>query len=470
MSLLIKNGRILSAENEYVADIFIEAEKITAIGENLDYEADEIIDATGKYVFPGGVDDHTHYAFPFGPTVSKGFETTNGAAVGGTTTIVDFTPQPKGVSLKEALRIHKEAQGPKAMVDYALHALVMDSDVNKLEALYKEVEALPELGVATLKLFMVYKGTPFMVTDDIVYNCMKAAKKSGVTIMVHAENADIVEEMRKQLVAEGKTDIKYHAVSRPPFIEDECVDRAINISKMTGTPLFVAHVCSKGAAAAIRDANMQGYPVYGEVCTHYLLLDEALYDKPDKEGCKWMVSPPLRTAEHRAALWNALNKSWLQAVSSDHFAMDYAEKLKIGAGKDFTAYPNGFAGVEDRLALLWTYGVEEGRISKQRFVDLFATSPAKLIGLYPEKGQIAVGADADIVIYDAEREGTISVENSRYQGVDYNAFEGMRKKGQAEKVFLRGHLVAEDGNYVGTPGEGKFLHAKPYGMAYENVK
>ena len=463
MSLLIKNGTILTSTNEYVADIYVKDEKITAIGKDLNYKVDNVYDATGKYIFPGGIDEHVHYG-SFG---SLTFETTNAAIVGGTTTIVDFAPQPKGVSLKDAINMHnKNLAENVAMTDYAFHGVIMDPKDSVLE----ELKTLPEIGVSTVKLFMAYKGSNFYVTDDAIFKAMQIARESGVTIMVHAENGELVDVLQKQLVAEGKTDPKYHYDSRPPLVEAEATQRAIYLSKIAKAPLFVVHVSCKEAMEAVRDANQAGHPVYGETCTHYLTLTVENLAKPNFEGAKYICSPPLRPQEHLDALWNALDKNWLLAVGSDHCALKGGFQItkKKGMG-DFSKIPNGCPGVQDRLSLLWSYGVETGKISKQKFIDVFTTTPAKIVGLYPEKGQIAVGSDADLIIFDPSYEGTISVKDS-LQGVDYNAFEGFKIKGRPEKVFLRGTLTAENGKFTGKLGQGKFLKAKPYGLCYDKFK
>jgi dihydropyrimidinase len=463
MSLLIKNGIIISSDNEYKADILIEGEKVVAIGTQLEDRADKVIDANGKYIFPGGVDEHVHYG-SFG---SLTFETTNAAAVGGTTTIVDFAPQPKGLSIKESVNKHnKELAEGIAMVDYSFHGMVMDPT----EDLVEEILTLPEAGISTLKFFMAYKGSPFMVADDVIFKALQVAKKVGVTIMVHAENGEIVDVLQKQLIKEGKTDPKYHANSRPPLVEAEATKRAIYLSKIANSPIFIVHVTCKEAMEEVRDAYAEGLPVYGETCTHYLTLTEDNLAKPNFEGAKYVCSPPIRSKEHLDALWEGISKNWLLAVGSDHCANagGFEKDKKKGIG-DFTKIPNGCPGVQDRLALLWTYGVETGKITRQRFVDIFATIPAKICGLFPQKGQIAVGSDADIVIFNPNWEGIISVKDS-YHGSDYNAFEGMKQIGRPEKVFLRGKIIAENGKFIGKKGQGRYIKTKPFGLCYENFK
>lgn len=462
MSLLIKNGNILSAEGEYVADIYVDNEKIVAIGKNLDYKADEVVDATGKYVFPGGVDEHVHYG-PFG---TLGWDTSNAPVVGGTTTVVDFAGQPKGKTIIESVNLANEKAEGVAMVDYSFHGMCMDPT----EELFDEILKLPEAGISTIKFFMAYKGTPFMVNDDVIFKALQVAKKAGVTVMLHAENGEMVALLQEQLVAEGKTDPIYHAASRPPLVEDEATARAIYMAELADSPLYFVHVSSKGAMELIRDSYNRGLPIYGETCAHYLTLTEDNLAKPNFEGAKYVCSPAIRKQEHLDALWEAVQKGWLKAVASDHAAnVGGWEKDKKKGIDDFSKIPNGCPSVQDRLALMWTYGVKKGRITKERFVDLWATTPAKVVGLFPEKGQIAVGSDADIVIYDPEYRGKITVENSYHQS-DYNSFEGMDMIGIPEKVYLRGKLTAENGKFTGVEGQGKYIKARPYGLAYDEFK
>ena len=312
---------------------------------------------------------------------------------------------------------------------------------------------------------MAYKGHPYHCDDDSVFKALQASKENGVTIMVHAENADVIDVLQKQLLSEGKTGPYYHAVSRPPLVEIEATQRAINLAAMAGAPLFVVHVTCKESMEAIRDAYIKGIPVFGETCTHYLVLDTANLAKPDFEGAKYVCSPALRSETHRQALWEAVKKGWLKCVSSDHCGFDWKEQKHLGKD-DFTVIPNGAPGLENRLAVLWTYGVEKGRISRQKFVELFATAPAKINGLFPRKGHICVGADADIVVFDPDFKGVMSVKNS-LQGVDYCTYEGMEQIGRVEKVFLRGKLTVDDGEFIGRLGQGEFIKGQPFGLAYQ---
>lgn len=464
MSLLVKNGTIVTCIDEYKADILIEGERIIAIGYDLDDRADEVVDAGGMFVLPGGVDQHTHFALPFGGTLTRGFETTPAAAVGGTTTIVDFAPQPRGMGIIDSVAKHMEEQADgKSAVDYAFHGIVMDVT----DALFEEIPKLPDHGIPTMKLFMAYKGTPYMVDDSTLYRALIAAKKAGVTIMVHAENGDLIDVLQKQCIAANQVEPKYHAVSRPPEVEIEATIRALNIAGLAKAPIFVVHVSAKEAMWAIRNAYAARQPAYGETCPHYLTLSVDNLAKPDFEGAKYVCSPALRTSDHHEALWQSVQKGWLQVVGSDHCGFNWKEQKHMGRD-DFTKIPNGAPGVENRLAVLWAYGVEAGKLSRQRLVDVFATSPAKFNGLFPRKGHIGVGADADIILYDPKWQGSMTVEGS-LQGVDYCPYEGMKQIGRPEKVYLRGQLIVEGGNFIGRKGQGQYIKGDPFGAAYRGL-
>ena len=462
MGIIIKNGTIVSANDEFVGDILIEGEKITQIGINLPEEGHKVFDANGKYVFPGGVDEHVH----MGSFDTLSFETSHAALVGGTTTIVDFAPQIKGKGIIESVETqNREFAEGKSSSDYSFHGMVMDTS----EGLLDEIPKMVDAGITTLKFFMAYKYTPFMVQDDLIFKGMKLARDHGITVMVHAENGDMVYTLQQQLVAEGKTEPIYHAYSRPPIVEDEATQRAIYLSELAGCPLFVVHVSSKGAMEHIKAAHDKGLPVYGETCTHYLTLNESFLAKPNFEGAKYVCSPALRTDEHLDAMWYAIKNNYLLAVGSDHAAVTGGFEKKKDGINNFAKIPNGCPSVQDRMAMLWTQGVEKGRISRQRFVEISATTPAKVVGIYPQKGVILPGSDADIVIYDPEYRGVITHADS-YEGTDYAAFEGFEKKGIADKVFLRGELVAERGKFVGEKGKGKYVKPRAYGLCYDGFK
>lgn len=464
MSILFKNGTIVTSEGEFKGDLLVEGEKVQAVGENLQVVADEVVDADGLFVLPGGVDQHTHFNFTFKSATTRGWYSSNAALAGGTTTVIDFCNQEIGKGLIESIHNYMEDKvAPKAMCDYGFHGVVFDPS----EKLFSEIPLLPEIGVPTMKLFMAYKGAPYHCDDDSVLKALFAAKDAGVTIMVHAENADMIDVLQKQCLAKGHTDPIYHAVSRPPTVEDECTSRAIYLAETAGAPIFIVHVTSRGAMEAVRNANNRGVPAYGETCTHYLVLDTENLAKPGFEGAKYVCSPALRSKEHRDALWEAVKKGWLKAVSSDHCGFDWAEQKHIGKD-DFTSIPNGAPGLQDRLQVLWTEGVAKGRISRQRFVDLWATAPAKINGIFPRKGTLAVGSDADIVLFDPSERGVHSNADSYHQ-TDYNSYEGMEFIGAPKKVYLRGKLVFENGKFLGNEGQGKFVPGRPFGLCYSEV-
>ena len=461
MKKIIKNGTIVTSVREYKADILIEDGIISEIGEQLNMDCDEIIDATGKLVFPGGVDEHVHYG-SFG---GKLFETTDAAAVGGTTTIVDFAPQEKDVPLIDAIKKQASKAENTACVDYAFHGIIMDPK----ESVFEEIPKLPETGVGTLKLFMAYKGTSFYSDDSSILKAMMIAKEHGVTMMVHAENADIIDALQKAYLAAGCTDPVYHYYSRPPIAEEEATKRAIALAKAADCPLYVVHVSVKEAMEAIREARKEGYPIFGETCTHYLTLTTDYLAKPNFEGAKYVCAPPLRPQYHVDALWDAVQNGWLQAVGSDHCAVDGGFDAKKKGLGDFTKIPNGCPGVQDRMVMLWTQGVMTGKITRQKFVELFATQPAKVVGLSHKKGDIAVGLDADIVIFDPKYRGVIKNEDSLH-GLDFSPFEGFPMIGRPETVFLRGEKVAEKGKFVGKRGSGQWQKCRPYALCYDYYK
>lgn len=462
MRTIIRNGQVLTASNEIHADILIEDGKIIQIGKNLSVEGAEVIDACGKYVFPGGVDQHVHYSFEFKGEKVRGFETSNAAALGGTTTVIEFVNQKKGRGLIDTIQEYEEQEvRDQAMVDYSFHAIITDTSVD----VFNEVKQLPEHGMSTVKLFMAYKGLFFHMDDDAIAQALKAGKEAGVTIMVHAENADLIDVLQKECIEHGQYQPIYHAESRPPIVETEATQRAINIAKAMDAPLYIVHVTTKGAVDAIKQAKDEGWPINGETCTHYLLLDKSDLAKPDFMGARYVCSPALRETEDREYLWQAVKKGWLNAISSDHCGFDWEKQKHMGV-KDFRDIPNGAPGVENRIPMLWTYGVEEGRISKVDFVNLVAATPAKVNGLYGQKGNIDVGFDADLVIYDPNVESLVSVANS-LQGVDFSSYEGFRQKGKVETVVLRGEVIVANGEYVGQKGQGQFIPSKPFGSTYE---
>ncbi|NLD19475.1 MAG: dihydropyrimidinase [Clostridiales bacterium] len=465
MGTLIKNGIVVTAEGENIADVYVDGESISAIGTGLTAKNnDEVIDAAGKYILPGGVDQHVHFSFTYKGSKTRGFETSNAAAIGGTTTVIEFINQEKGKGLVETIDDYRKTDADGiAMVDYAFHSVMTDPTDEVIEGIPK----LAEAGYPTMKLFMAYKGQFFHADDDAILKALQKGKEAGVTVMVHAENADMIDTLTKQLITEGKTAPYYHAVSRPPVVEAEATRRAIYLAELADAPLYVVHVTCKEALAEVKAAYTRGQKVFGETCAHYLVLDTSDLAKPGFEGAKYVCSPALRTEEHREALWEAVDRKWLNAISSDHCGFDYAQQkhMGYGEGNSFADIPNGAPSLQNRLNILWTYGVCPGKLSRSRLVDLYATTPAKINGL-DKKGQLAIGFDADIVIFDPTYEGIISAETNS-EGVDYSPFEGFEQKGRAETVLLRGQKIVEHAKYIGYKGQGRLVHGKPFGAAYQ---
>ena len=464
MMKLIKNGTVVTAGGQYKADVLIDGETIVDIGKDITCSADEVVDATGKYVLPGGVDQHVHFSFTYKGSKVRGFETSNAAAVGGTTTVIEFVNQEQGKGLVETIEDYRKTDADGiSMVDYAFHIVMTDPRDEVID----EIPKLADAGYPTMKLFMAYKGMFFHADDDAILKALKKGKEAGVTVMVHAENADMIDVATKELIAEGKTGPYYHAVSRPPVVEAEATRRAIYLAEMADAPIYIVHVTCKEALEVIKEAYDKGQKVYGETCSHYLVLDESDLAKPGFEGAKYVCSPALRTEEHRAALWEAVDRKQLNAISSDHCGFDYENQkhMGYGEGNSFADIPNGAPSLQNRLNILWTYGVEEGKISPSRLVDLYATTPAKINGL-DKKGQIAVGYDADIVIFDPDYEGIISVDNN-LEDVDYCPFEGFKQKGRPETVFLRGKKIVDNAEYIGDKGDGVLVKGKPFGESYK---
>jgi dihydropyrimidinase len=458
MKTLIKNGRIVTATDDYVGDILVEDETIALIGRRLEVAADRIIDATGKLVIPGGVDPHTHMELPFGGTMSSDdFRTgTIAAAHGGTTTIIDFAVQYKGQSLTEALDAwHRKAEG-KPAIDYSFHLIITDLPDERLPELKRLIQ---DEGVTSFKLFMAYPGV-FLVDDGTIFKAMTAAADAGGLICMHAENGVVIDVLVRRALAEGKTAPRYHALTRPTKAEAEGTARAIAIAEMAGAPVYIVHLSCFDALQKVKEARDLGLPAFAETCPQYLFLDSSLYEQEGFEGAKYVMTPPLRDKWNQDELWKGLRTDDLQVISTDHCPFCFKEQKELGAS-DFSKIPNGGPGVENRLSLVYNGGVVGGRISLNRFVELVATAPAKLFGLFPKKGTIAVGSDADIVVFDPNAETTISAR-THHMNVDYNAYEGMTVKGLTETVLSRGKVVIEKGRYVGRPGEGQFLRRSTF--------
>ncbi len=458
MSVLIKGGRVITAADDYVADVYIEGERISLIGESLDLSADKVIDATGKYVLPGCIDPHTHLDMPFGGTITiddvESGQTA--AAFGGTTCHLDFAIQSHGSSFGATLDEWKSKAVGKQVIDMGYHIAVTDLDEG---GSLEELASLPEHGITSYKLYMAYKGG-LMVDDDTLFRTMEVAAKTGALTMVHAENGDVVDILVKRAIAEGHTEPHWHALTRPPETEGEATNRAIQLARVAGAPLYVVHVTCAESVEPIRIARDKGWDVWGETCTQYFFVDYTFLERPGFEGAKWVYTPPARDKANQAVLWNAVRTNILSAISTDHCAFTLEQKA-LGRD-DFSKIPNGGPGIESRLQLIHQFGVREGRISLNRMVDLLATSPAKLFGLYPQKGTIAVGSDADVVVFDPDKRLTISAA-THHSRSDYDLFEGTEVQGSPEVVLLRGHVLVENDKLVAKPGIGRFVARAKFG-------
>ena len=461
MSVLIKNGRVITAVDDYLADIFIKNETVSHIGEKLDIEADEVIDASGKYLIPGGLDPHTHLDMPFGGTTSADdFETgTRAAAHGGTTTLIDFAIQSKGHSTLEALDTwHAKADG-KTAIDYGFHMIVTDLEDNRVH----EMKMLADAGVTSYKLFMAYPGVLY-VDDGTIYRAMRKAGEDGTVVCMHAENGIVIDEIVKQALAEGKTEPKYHAITRPTRMEAEGVHRAISIAEVAQVPIYIVHLSSSDALEQVMLARNRGVHAFAETCPQYLFLDDSYYDQEGFEGAKYVMTPALREKWNQDELWKGLKFGDLQSIATDHCPFCFKDQKMLGID-DFSKIPNGGPGVENRMSLVFNGGVNSGRISLNKFVELTSTAAAKTFGLFPKKGTIAVGSDADIVIFDPNRTETISVNNTctHHMNVDYNTYEGFEVTGFTETVLSRGKVIIDNCEYVGKKGDGHFLKRGLYG-------
>ncbi len=452
MGVLIKNGNVFTAADNYQADILVDNGKIRTIGLDLPEDGNRVIDATGKYVIPGGIDPHTHMDFPFGGTVSSDdFRSgTIAAAHGGTTTIVDFALQQRGHSLTEALETwHGKAEG-KAAIDYGFHMIILDLPDDRLP----ELDQMVRSGVSSYKMFMAYPGA-VMVDDATIFKAMSRSADNGAMVCLHAEHGEVIDVLVKAALGRGETAPKYHSTTRPPITEGEATHRSIRMAQMTGAPVYFVHLSCADALREVQEARSHNQYVYAETCPQYLALDESYYQAPGFDAAKYVLTPPLRAKWHQDELWAGLKRDDLQVVSTDHCAFNLNGQKSIGRD-DFSKIPNGGPGVENRLPILYTGGVASGLISMNRMVEIFATAPARLFGMYPRKGTIAVGSDADVVVFDPDAESTISAK-THHMNVDYNLYEGMKVKGVPEVVVSRGNVVVEGGQYVGTPGEGIFL-------------
>ncbi|MGE5203968.1 MAG: dihydropyrimidinase [Chlamydiota bacterium] len=456
---IITNGIVVTATDTYAADVAIAGGAIVAIGKQLPREnTGQIIDAAGKYVMPGGIDVHTHLDMPFGGTTSSDdFETgTRAAAFGGTTTLVDFAIQYKGQALRQAFDTWmKKAEG-KAVCDYAFHCIITDLPDTRLP----EIKSLVEEGVTSFKLFMAYPGV-FMLDDATIFKTFQATAKQGAMVCMHAENGGAIDVIVKQALAEGKTAPKYHALTRPTTAEAEATARAIALAEMAHAPVYIVHLSCNDALEKVREARDRGLPVHAETCPQYLYLSIENFDVSGFEGAKYVFTPPLREKWHQQKLWEGLKQNALEVVSTDHCPFCFKEQKELGRD-DFTKIPNGGPGIEHRLSLVYSGGVGSGHFNVNRFVELVSTTPAKLFGLYPRKGTIAAGADADIVIFDPQRKHKISAK-THHMRVDYSMFEGIEVTGMPETVISRGDIIMQNDKFLGRAGRGQFVRRAAYG-------
>ncbi len=457
---LITGGTVVTAADTFRADVLIEGEKVAQVGKGLKAAGAKKIDATGNYVIPGGIDVHTHMELPFGGTMaSDDFETgTIAAAFGGTTSIVDFAVQGFGERLAKARDTWmKKAQG-KAAIDFGLHMIVRD--VN--DKVLREMDTMVKEGVSSFKLFMAYPGV-FMVDDAAIFKALTRTGENGGLICMHAENGGVIDVLVKRALAKKHTAPKWHALTRPPEAEGEATGRAFKLAEMAGgVPLYIVHLSAAQALEQVRLFRDRGLPAYAETCPQYLFLSYDNYEEPGFEGAKYVMSPPLREKWHQEELWKGLARNDLQVVSTDHCPFCMKEgfhglprQKELGKG-DFSKIPNGAPGVETRMALLFDGGVAQGRITASRWVDLTATTPAKIMGLFPKKGTVAVGSDADLVIWDPKATQTLSAK-THHMRVDYNPYEGRKVKGKATVVLSRGEVIVQDEKFLGKKGRGKFL-------------
>jgi dihydropyrimidinase len=450
---------VITAADDYVGDVYIEDERISLIGESLDVETDRVIDASGKYVLPGGIDPHTHLDMPFGGTVTiddvESGQTA--AAFGGTTCHVDFVIQPQGETFATALDMWKEKANGKQVIDMGYHMAITDlGEGGTLE----ELAGLPDQGVTSYKLFMAYKGA-LMVDDETLFRSMQVAAGSGALVMVHAENGDAIDVLVKEALEAGHTEPHWHALTRPPETEGEATNRAIQLARVAGAPLYVVHVSCQEAVEPIALAREKGWDIWGETCTQYFFIDYTYLERPNFEGAKYVYTPPPREKANQDVLWKAVRTDVLSAISTDHCAFLWDGQKTLGRD-DFSKIPNGGPGLENRLHMIHEFGVRAGRISLNRMVELLSTNPAKLFGLYPRKGTIAVGSDADIVVFDPEKKVTITAAD-HHSKIDYNLFEGTEVTGSPEVVLLRGQVLVENDELVASPGVGQFVARAKFG-------
>ena len=457
MDYKIANGTIVTATDTYRADVGIKNGKIVEIAKKIKEPAGEVIDAKGLYVLPGGIDIHTHLDMPFmGSFSSDDFESgTIAAAFCGTTSLVYFAIQGKRMSLKGTLNTWMKKARKKAVIDYGFHVAITDLN----EKVMNEIPEMVAMGIPSFKCFLAYKGA-LMIDDGALYRILQKTKKAGALVMIHAENGDVLDILINDLLAQGKTEPKYHALSRPPEAEAEATGRGIAIARMAGAPIYIVHLTCKEALAKVKEARDAGFPALAETCPQYLLKSYQNYLEPGFQGAKYVMSPPLRDKSNWDALWKALAYGDLQVVSTDHCPFNFKGQKDKGK-KNFAQIPNGAPGIEHRVMLLFHEGVNKKRIGLNRFVELVSTAPAKLFGLFPQKGTVAVGTDADLVLFDPKAPFKISAK-THHQNVDYTPYEGFTGKGVPKTVFSNGQIIVNDGKFMGKPGAGRFIKRRRF--------
>ena len=459
MDLKIVNGTIVTANETYKADIGVKGGKVVSIAKSIKEPADEVLDAKGMYVIPGGIDIHTHLDMPFmGMVSTDDFETgTKAAAFGGTTTLVDFAIQSKGKSLKSALTDWQKKAAGKAVVDYGFHVAITDLT----DKVLAEIPEMVKAGVPSFKCFLAYKGA-LMIDDGTLYKVLQKSNQAKALVMIHAENGDVLDVLISDFLAHGKTSPKFHALSRPPEAEGEATGRGIAIAQMAGAPLYIVHLSCKEALDKVKEARDKGYPIFAETCPQYLLKSYDNYLEKGFNGAKYVMSPPLRDKSNWEVLWAGLSSGDLQVISTDHCPFNFKGNKDKGKD-DFSKIPNGAPGIEHRLMLMYNEMVVKGRLSVNRFVELVSTAPAKLFGLFPEKGAVAVGSDADLVLFDPKAAFKISAK-THHQNVDYTPYEGYQGQGLPQTVLSNGQVVIRDRKFVGKAGTGRFLKRKPFSL------
>lgn len=464
-SILITHGTIVTASATFQADLFIDAGRIAWMGTWPDDsgsasnfpEPARVIDATGKYVLPGGIDAHTHLDMPLGADLRSVDDFASGtiaAACGGTTTIIDYAAHSHGESMEQGFDTWTQKAEGKAVIDYGFHITLSEFTDHTLQGM----ERMIEKGVTSFKVFTAYPGR-MMIDDAAIFKVLKHARKLGALVCAHAENGHVIDVLIEEAFRAGHTAPQYHALTRPSIGEGEATHRLICLAELAQAPLYVVHISCCEAIQEVLAARQRGLPIFGETCPQYLFLSYNHYLLPDFEGGKYIMSPPLRERHHQKCLWQAIQTGGIDTIGTDHCPFHFHGQKEAGK-QDFTKIPNGGPGIETRMSLLYTGGVETGRITVNRFVDLVATQPARLFGLYPQKGTLAPGSDADVIIFDPRVETLISAMTHNSQ-VDYSLYEGMRVKGMPEYVLSRGEVIVENGSFVGKPGRGRFLKRTP---------